>query len=53
MQVAQLDQEMDPHHLGAELLDQVDDRRGGTAGGDEVVGDQHLLTRLDGVFVHV
>ena len=53
LEVGELDQELDADHLSAELLDQVHDRPGGPAGGDEVVHHQHLLPRGHGVFVHV
>src|SRR5215467_11590530 len=44
-QVGQLDQELRAYHLPAQLLDQLDDRLGGAAGGDHVVDHEHTLAR--------
>ena len=50
-QVLKLDQDLDAHHLAAELPDQTDRGRGGTAGRKYIIDDQHLLARFDRVRV--
>src|SRR3989449_6945916 len=50
-QVGELDHEGAGEHLAAAALDQLDGRRGGAAGGEEVVHDQHSVAGADRVVV--
>src|SRR5581483_3184985 len=53
VQELELDDERQPDHLAAELLDEVDRRLRGAAGREHVVVDQHPLAGDDRVGVHL
>src|SRR5215472_18636573 len=53
LEVGQLDQELHPDHLAAQLLHQLDHGLRRASGRDHIVYHQDLLTGIDGVFVDV
>src|SRR5580693_5303925 len=48
----QFNYESQSRYFSAEIFHQFRDRRGGAAGGEHIVDDQHMLTAPDGVDMH-
>src|SRR5215475_2480840 len=52
-EIRQVDDETGGYYIGTDLAQQFDRALGGTAGGDEVVDQNHALTGMNGVRMHL